>query len=277
MQQSSELLCEVSSRRRRCKLSWVQDCWTSCRQYSFVHSPVLWKVVHLGVWLSFHCMRRDMTWPGTQFHDHLPICYHHEPSRLPVLCDGCGATFRLQHDLDCVKGGLVKIGHNDLCDSNAKIADVAGEELGGVFLIITSLVPIHLHMRLWQTQPFIGEYKVPSSCSRGLWHFTVQVCSTDSVLHREYATYPEAVGKPSCLKVVGIIFSSHTQFVIFWSTNLELRGTCRRICGLGLQDGGGHQSCTHVLYFNQCLVNFNFLWELYTFPLQVYTSSEISF
>ena len=31
----------------------------------------------------------------------------------------------LQHGLDCAKGGLVKRGHNNLHDSDARLADVA--------------------------------------------------------------------------------------------------------------------------------------------------------
>ena len=62
---------------------------------------------------------------ATQIRGQLAIRYHHEPSGLPPLCDGCGAPFSLQHCLDSAKGGLVKKGHNDLRDSDARIADVA--------------------------------------------------------------------------------------------------------------------------------------------------------
>ena len=44
---------------------------------------------------------------------------------LPSVCDGCGAPFSLQHGLDCAKGGLVKRGHDGLCDSDAGLADLA--------------------------------------------------------------------------------------------------------------------------------------------------------
>ena len=56
------------------------------------------------------------------------IRYHHryrEPAGLPSTCDGCGAPFSLQHGLDCAKGGLVKRGHDDVRDNDARLADMA--------------------------------------------------------------------------------------------------------------------------------------------------------
>ena len=65
----------------------------------------------------------DMT--TTQFYNQLVIRYHHEPASLPTTCVGCGAPFSLQHGLDCAKGGLVKEGHNDLRDIDARLVDLA--------------------------------------------------------------------------------------------------------------------------------------------------------
>ena len=62
---------------------------------------------------------------ATQFRDQLAIRYHQEPAGLPAECDRCGAPFSLQHGLDCMKGGLVKKDHNDLCDSDTLLADIA--------------------------------------------------------------------------------------------------------------------------------------------------------
>ena len=66
---------------------------------------------------------------STEFRDQLAIRYGRQPLALPAQCDGCGKPFSLQHGLDCPKGGLIKRGHNDLRDSDAKLADMA---FGGV-------------------------------------------------------------------------------------------------------------------------------------------------
>ena len=74
---------------------------------------------------------------STQFRDQLAIRYGHKPSFLPSICDGRGAPFSLQHGLDCHKGGPIKRGHNDLRDSDARLADLAW----GVVTIEPEMIP----------------------------------------------------------------------------------------------------------------------------------------
>ena len=250
-----------------------------------VQRRTLHRIVKGGAsgWLTVLPLREegyDMS--ATQFRDQLAIRYHHEPSGLPASCDGCGAPFSLQHGLDCAKGGLVKKGHNDLRDSDARIADVAW---GGVAIepvlvpendkkgrpmlqadwmvrgvwegnrvaffdnrIIDADAPSYAKANLsWESvsaraaNAKKSKYRLAAEELRG--SFTPLVCSTDGVLHREYAAYQKRLAcrlaskwqKPFSAVMAWVRI--HTQFAIFRSVDLRLRGTRRRIWGLGLQDG----------------------------------------
>ena len=48
--------------------------------------------------------------------------YLRHPSNLPAKCDGCRANFTLQHALDCKKGGLVILRHNEIRDCIGELA-----------------------------------------------------------------------------------------------------------------------------------------------------------
>ena len=73
--------------------------------------------------------------------------------------------------------------------------------------------------------------------------FTPLVCSTDGVLHQEYRAYQIRLASKLATKwqrpysVIMNWVKLRMQFAVFRAVDLRLRGTRRRILGLGLQDG----------------------------------------
>ncbi len=51
-----------------------------------------------------------------QWRDRVAIQFGKTPAGMPAKCDGCGADFSIPHAMDCLKGGLVKWGHDNLRD-----------------------------------------------------------------------------------------------------------------------------------------------------------------
>ena len=196
-------------------------------------------------WLTVLPLREDgYDLSATQFRDQLNIRYHRAP-------------FCLQHGLDCPKGGLVKKSHNDLCDCDAKLADVVR---GGVS-VEPMLVPENdRQTRLmlqadWRVRgvwegscvAFFDDCIVDADTSsyiqanlsweaivngaastkKSKYHsaaeelrasFTRLVCSTEGVLHREYAAYQRRLAcrlaskwqKPAILCHHGVGLRPHT-------------------------------------------------------------------
>ena len=103
----------------------------------------LWRIVKGSAsgWLTvLPLCQEGYDMSSTQFQDQLAIRYGREPNYVPACCDGCYARFTLQHGLNCPEGGLVKKGHDDMRDNNAKLADIAfgGVQIEPVTYIIKS-------------------------------------------------------------------------------------------------------------------------------------------
>ena len=57
-----------------------------------------------------------------EFQDGLALRYKKVLSPLPLSCDGCGASFSIEHTLDCKKGGLITQHHNEVRDAIGDLA-----------------------------------------------------------------------------------------------------------------------------------------------------------
>ena len=61
-----------------------------------------------------------------EFRDALALRYGKTPANLPKICDADGATFDVNHALNCPKGGLVYGRHNECRDLNCDLLRLAG-------------------------------------------------------------------------------------------------------------------------------------------------------
>ncbi|KAL7477995.1 hypothetical protein ACHAW6_003786 [Cyclotella cf. meneghiniana] len=61
--------------------------------------------------------------------NNIAIRYGRRPANLPGQCDGCGNDLTLEHRLNCKRGGLIGIHHDDVHDEWAHLCDIALADL----------------------------------------------------------------------------------------------------------------------------------------------------
>ena len=82
------------------------------------HAVLRAKEFNLSGWLSVLPLARDQFDLSPQeFRDALALRYRKPMLDFPGSCDGCGATFTVDHALDCRFGGLVTRRHNEVRDA----------------------------------------------------------------------------------------------------------------------------------------------------------------
>ena len=81
------------------------------QQHTVLHT----KELNFLVWLSVLPLKKDQFGlSAQQFRDALAFCYCKLLLNLPGVCHGCGATFTVNHALDCRFGGLVTYRYNQV-------------------------------------------------------------------------------------------------------------------------------------------------------------------
>eukprot|EP00804_Cyclotella_cryptica_P017895 CCRYP_001275-RA/>CCRYP_001275-RA protein AED:0.09 eAED:0.08 QI:0/-1/0/1/-1/1/1/0/754 len=84
------------------------------------------RMMETGAWLTAIPDRMSGTELSLQeWHDNISLRYGMVPRGLPRKCDGCGAGFTVEHGLNCKKGGLVSLRHNDVRDEWAHLCGLA--------------------------------------------------------------------------------------------------------------------------------------------------------
>ena len=79
-----------------------------------------------GAWLSTipdHFTGTELT--KTEWLNNIALQYGSQPPHLPSCCNGCNEGFTVEHVLNCKKGRLIGIHHDDACDEWAHLCSLA--------------------------------------------------------------------------------------------------------------------------------------------------------
>ena len=83
-----------------------------------------------SAWLSvipLECHHFNLT--SQEFRDALALRYRKPLLNLPPYCNGCGATFSVEHALDCCVGGLVSQRHNEARDAIGYLSSLVWKQV----------------------------------------------------------------------------------------------------------------------------------------------------
>ena len=79
----------------------------------------------LSSWLNTLPLQNDnFNLSAQEFRDAICLRYMKPLLNLPPTCDGCGAAFTTIHALDCRKGGLVSLRHNEIRDLLCELSSI---------------------------------------------------------------------------------------------------------------------------------------------------------
>ena len=84
----------------------------------------------LSSWLSVLPTTKDnFDLSCTEFRDAICLRYSKPLLELPPYCDGCSSEFTTSHALDCKKGGLVTLRHNEVRDLLCDVSSLAWSQV----------------------------------------------------------------------------------------------------------------------------------------------------
>ena len=140
------------------------------------------KEFNLSGWLSVIPLERDQFDLSPQeFRDALALRYQKPMLNLPGNCDGCGATFTVDHALDCRFGGLVTRRHNEVRNAFGDLASMVWS-------------PVHREPVVWEAFDDGHGALIADLAVCGVWQsqcdalFDIRVVDTDAPSYRSCAT-----------------------------------------------------------------------------------------
>ena len=142
-----------------------------------------------GNWLSVHPREHNgKELAAVEWRDSLAIRFGNTPKDLQKICDGCGQDNSFTHEMDCKKGGLVIMHHNEIIDELCFLAEAA-------------LTPSAVHdeplitfsQNMHKGEGLISHENRCDLMIRGLWRrgcdsvIDVQVSNLDNISHKDRA------------------------------------------------------------------------------------------